>query len=219
MLAVFRGLGAQDEVGETGQRHIDAQYAHRLQRFSIGKRLSLEVVDGQREGDEGFVGPLVLDRLQPAGGIGLHGLGVPFLNGVRLSEERLGGLQRVVVVHEPVAALHLSPDVGHEGLARGIIIRFKGDGAAHDIAVAQHEFTAVVLHAVGLVHVAHQVVVEVAGRLLDAQQDIVDVERRSLQRVFGVVHRLLSQGFAREMEHHDECSCQQDGNRTDHHQA
>ena len=72
---------------------------------------------------------------------------------------------------------------------------------------------------VGLVDVAHQIVVEVTRRLLDAQQEVVDVRRCALEHVLRIMHSFVSQRGTGEMKHHSECCYQKQRYRKDQHHA
>ena len=156
--------------------------------------------DGHAECGQGVAVQVIgLVGVCPAGTSRLHGLGVPFVCGIGFVAH---GLCRD---HAHGIASHID----HRLSLSLVVVGVEGNGAAGNIGVTLHHFPAIYLHPFRLVQVHLQVVVDVIGGLLYAQQDVVDVLHRDVQRLFGIVDGLLLQRLAREVEHDSQRYCEQ----------
>ena len=86
----------------------------------------------------------------------------------------------------------LAVNIGHEKLMTRIIVRFEDDSTAHNIGIALHQSATEIQHAVRLVKMCHHLPIDVACRLFHAQQDVIDVLHRCIQRLLGIMHGSFS---------------------------
>ena len=91
--------------------------------------------------------------------------------------------------------------VGHEVLAVFVEVGLKGDGAARYVGVGLHQHPAVGEHRLGIVKLGQHVEVDVTRGLLHAQQHVVDMLYGAVERLRGLLYRLLLDGLSGMIEH------------------
>ena len=99
--------------------------------------------------------------------------------------------------------------IGHKQVFARIVAWLKGNGTAYDVGITLHQFPAVGEHAVGIVEMLQQVIVDITCRLFHTYQDVVNILNGALQRLLGIQYSLLPQCLVREIGQNAQRHCQQ----------
>ena len=90
-------------------------------------------------------------------------------------------------------------NIGHKQVFARIIARLEADRTTHNVRIALHQVAAVGVHAVRIVEMLQQIIVNIARCLFHPQQDIIDTLYSAFQRLLSIEHGFLSQRPVREI--------------------